>query len=34
MNETIKLKIKTKNKLCKQYIPNGRFEVTFTFLKH
>ena len=34
MNETIKSKIKTKSKLCEQYIQNGRFEVTFCFLKH
>ena len=29
MNETIKSKIKTRNKLWKQYIENGRFESDF-----
>ena len=29
MNETIKSKIKTKNKLFNQYIQNGRFESDF-----
>ena len=31
MNETIRSKIKTKNKLYKQYIDNGRFESDFVF---
>ena len=34
MNETIKSKINTKNKLYKQYIQNGRFESNLCFLKH
>ena len=33
MNETIKSKIKTKNKLHKQYIDNGRFESDFVFIE-
>ena len=33
MNETIKSKIKTKNKLYKQYIDNGRFESDFVFIE-
>ena len=33
MNETIKSKIKTKNKLHKQYIDNGRFEGDFVFIE-
>ena len=33
MNETIKSKIKAKNKLYKQYIENGRFEGDFVFIK-
>ena len=34
MNETIKSKIKTKNKLYKQYIKNGRFESDFVFIEN
>ena len=34
MNENIKSKIKTKNLLFKQYIPNGRFESDFVFLEN
>ena len=33
MNETIKSKIKAKNKLYKHYIENGRFEGDFVFIK-
>ena len=33
MNETIKLKIKTRNKLYKQYIENGRFEGDFMIIE-
>ena len=33
MNETIKSRIKTKNKLYKQYIDNGRFERNFVFIE-
>ena len=33
MNETVKSKIKTKNKLHKQYIDNGRFESDFAFIE-
>ena len=33
MNETIKPKIKTKNKLYKQYMDNGRFKSDFMFIK-
>ena len=33
MNEIIKSKIKTKNKLYKQYIKNGRFESDFVFIE-
>ena len=33
MNETIKSKIKIKNKLYKQYIENGRFESDFVFIE-
>ena len=33
MNETIKSKINTKNKLCKQHIDNGRFESDFVFIE-
>ena len=33
MNESIKSKIKTKNKLQKQYIDNGRFEGDFVFIE-
>ena len=33
MNETIKSKIKTKNKLYKQDIENGRFESDFVFIE-
>ena len=32
INENIKLKIKTKNLLYKQYIQNGRFESDFVLL--
>ena len=31
MNETIKLKVKTKNKLYKQYFQNHRFQSDFVF---
>ena len=34
MNETIKSKIKTKNKLYTQYIKNGRFESDFVFIEN
>ena len=33
MNETIKSRIKTKNRLYKQYIDNGRFERNFVFIE-
>ena len=33
MNETIQSKIKTKNKLYKQYIDNGRFESDFALIE-
>ena len=33
INETIKSKIKTKNKLDKQYIENGRFDSDFVFIE-
>ena len=33
MNETIKSKIKTRNKLYKQYIENGRFESDFMMIE-
>ena len=33
INETIKSKIKTRNKLYKQYIENGRFESDFVFIE-
>ena len=33
MNETIKSKIKTKNKLFNQYIQNGRFESDFVLVE-
>ena len=33
MNEIIKSKMKTKNKLCKQYIQNGRFESNFVLIE-
>ena len=33
MNETIKSKIETKNKLYKQYIENARFESDFVFIE-
>ena len=33
MNEIIKSKMKAKNKLCKQYIKNGRFESDFVFVE-
>ena len=33
MNETIKSKIKIKNKLYKQYIENSRFESDFVFIE-
>ena len=33
MNETIKSKIRTKNKLYTQYIQNGRFESDFVFIE-
>ena len=33
MNEIIKSKMKAKNKLCKQYIKNGRFESDFVFIE-
>ena len=33
MNETIKSKIKTRNKLFKQYIENGRFESDFMMIE-
>ena len=33
MNELIKLKMKAKNKLYKQYIKNGRFESDFVFIE-
>ena len=33
MNETIKSKIKIKNKLYKQHIENGRFESDFVFIE-
>ena len=34
MNETIKLKIKVKNALYKNYIQNGRFESDFDYLQN
>ena len=33
MNETIKLKIKAKNKICNKYIQSGRFESDFLLLE-
>ena len=33
MNETIKLKIKTRDKLYKQYVENGRFESDFMIIE-
>ena len=33
MNEIIKSKVKAKDKLCKQYIKNGRFESDFVFIE-
>ena len=33
MNETIKPNVKTKNKLCKQYINKSRFESDFVFIE-
>ena len=33
INEIIKSKMKTKNKLCKQYIQNGRFESNFVLIE-
>ena len=33
MNETIKLKIKARNKLNRQYIENGRFESEFMMIE-
>ena len=33
MNETIKLKIKTRDKLYKQYVENGRFESEFMIIE-
>ena len=33
MNEIIKYKMKTKNKLYKQYIQNRRFESDFVFIE-
>ena len=33
MNETIKLKIKAKDNMCKKYIQNGRFENDFVLLE-
>ena len=33
MNETIKSKVKTKNKLFSQYIQNGRFESDFVLVE-
>ena len=33
MNETIKLKIKAKDNMCKKYIQNGRFESDFVLLE-
>ena len=33
MNETIKLKIKTRGKLYKQYVENGRFESDFMIIE-
>ena len=33
MNETIKSKIETKNKLYKQYIDNSRFESDFVLIE-
>ena len=33
MNEIIKSKMKAKNKLCKQYLKNGRFESYFVFIE-
>ena len=34
MNEIIKSKMETKNKLYKQYILNGRFESDFVFIEN
>ena len=33
INEIIKSKMKTKNKLCKQYMQNGRFESNFVLIE-